>query len=79
MPVFGKELVGSEVVGSDGTNIGHLEDIEYDAQTKNINHILVKPGANTPTARVTFNKEGNLFRVPADAVKAAKDRVLVDH
>jgi len=79
MPIFGQELTDSEVVGSDGTQIGTYEDLEFDEQTGAVNCLLASPGPETPISRVTFERtDSGRFRIPVDNVKAAKDRILVE-
>lgn len=76
MNLLAKSLSDKEIMGQDGTVIGVLQNIIADLDTGDLLDLVVKPDASLNTKR--YRKDGNFVLISFNAVKSAKDYIMVD-
>ncbi len=74
--VYTRPLYGKNVVATDGTEVGELENIIADLRTGELISIVIKPDISFDTSE--YEMDDKLILVPFRAVKAAKDVITVD-
>lgn len=76
MRKFASDLVGKNVVTTDGNIIGEIDNLVVDIDTGGVKNFLVQP---VGSVEVTFKKDQKgRYIVPFNAVKSAKDVFMVD-
>jgi sporulation protein YlmC with PRC-barrel domain len=68
-----QDVVGKEVLNTEGLIIGKVHDMEFDEETREIKSIIVKKGGLTSTLNIS--KGENV--VPFDMIKAIGDKILL--
>ncbi|MDR2544572.1 MAG: PRC-barrel domain-containing protein [Methanobrevibacter sp.] len=68
-----QDVVGKEVLNTEGLIIGKVHDMEFDEETHEIKSIIVKKGGLTSTLNIS--KGENV--VPFDMIKAIGDKILL--
>jgi sporulation protein YlmC with PRC-barrel domain len=76
MRKFASDLIGKNVVATDGTIIGEIENLVIDLETGSVKNFLVKP---VGTVAAAFKKDGKgRYIIPLNTIKSAKDVFLLD-
>ena len=73
---FAKNLFNKQVMATDGTEIGTLNNIVVEIKGGNIIDLVVTPNINFDTSR--YKKADNYILVPFDSVSAIKDYIIID-
>ena len=77
--VLASNLSEKAVMGSDGTELGTLDNISMDIDTGTLTNLLVLPNEALAADQVGFDRDGEgRFLVPVSRVQAVKDYVVVD-
>lgn len=77
MDVYGLDLSDKDVICSDGSNVGQMHNILLDPKTGELEALTVSPTEDG--ASVAFSRtEKNRYRIPATAVTAVDDCVVID-
>ncbi|CAJ53176.1 PRC-barrel domain-containing protein [Haloquadratum walsbyi] len=73
-----KNLSGKAVMGSDGTQLGSLYNIEMDIDSGALNDLLVSPHSEILTDQLQFDvDEQGRIRVPVNLVQSVEDYIVV--
>ncbi|NLN43055.1 MAG: PRC-barrel domain containing protein [Methanosarcina sp.] len=73
---FARNLFNKQVMATDGTEIGTLNNIVVEIKGGNIIDMLVTPNPNFDTSR--YRKANNFILIPFDSVSAIKDYIIID-
>lgn len=74
--VFAKNLTNKQVMATDGTELGILNNIVMDNKTGNLEDLIIKPDIGLDTSK--YQKDGQYLVVSFEAVSAIKDYIVVD-
>ena len=74
--VFAKNLTNKQVMGTDGTELGILNNVVMEGKTGRLQYLIVKPDMGLDTSK--YQKDGQYINIPFDAVSAIKDYIVVD-
>lgn len=74
--IFARNLRDKQVMSSDGTTLGVLNNIVMDVSTGDIIDLVVKPDIGLDKEK--YKVEDDLVLIPFGAVRAIKDYVVVD-
>ncbi|CCC41350.1 PRC-barrel domain-containing protein [Haloquadratum walsbyi] len=73
-----KNLSGKAVMGSDGTQLGSLYNVEMDIDSGALNDLLVSPHSEILTDQLQFDvDEQGRIRVPVNLVQSVEDYIVV--
>lgn len=75
--VIAEQLIGKEVVTSDGIDLGRFLDAELNEVTGKLTSLVVEPNADNDFVKKLDVKEGKL-RLPYASVVAVNDYIIVD-
>tara|TARA_X000001036_G_C20590818_1_gene770702 strand:+ start:50 stop:328 length:279 start_codon:yes stop_codon:yes gene_type:complete len=68
MAIFGREVIGREVMDRTGVHLGSLTDIHFDLKTGSISELIVTVEPSVSAAALPFESNENTVTIPADAV-----------
>ncbi|HJM54934.1 MAG TPA: PRC-barrel domain-containing protein [Poseidonia sp.] len=68
MAIFGREVIGREVVDRTGVQLGSLTDIHFDLKTGSISELIVTVEPSVSASALPFESHENTVIIPADAV-----------
>ena len=74
--VFAKNLTNKQVMATDGTELGVLNNIVMENKTGELENLIIKPDIGLDTSK--YQKDGQYIVVSFDAVSAIKDYTVVD-
>ncbi|MCD4822879.1 MAG: PRC-barrel domain-containing protein [Methanococcoides sp.] len=74
--VFAKNLTNKQVMATDGTELGVLNNIVMENKTGELENLIIKPDIGLDTSK--YQKDGQYIVVSFDAVSAIKDYIVVD-
>ncbi len=74
--IIAEQLVGKEIITSDGFLLGSFVDAEFNENTGKLEKIIVDPAENELTKKLTL-KDGKL-EIPYNGVLAVNDFIIVD-
>lgn len=74
--VFAKNLSNKQVMATDGTELGVLNNIVMDGKTGELEDLIIKPDIGLDTSK--YQKDGQYIIVPFESVSAIKDYIVVD-
>jgi sporulation protein YlmC with PRC-barrel domain len=73
-----KNLSGKAVMGSDGTQLGSLYNVEMDINSGALNDLLVSPHSEILTDQLQFDVDDQgRIRVPVNLVQSVEDYIVV--
>ncbi|ERG93373.1 MAG: hypothetical protein J07HQW1_03434 [Haloquadratum walsbyi J07HQW1] len=73
-----KNLSGKAVMGSDGTQLGSLYNVEMDLNSGALNDLLVSPHSEILTDQLQFDVDDQgRIRVPVNLVQSVEDYIVV--
>ena len=72
MKVVG-DLIGKEVVNTDAILIGKVTNVEFDAETKEIEALILKKGGLSETLNISKSED----IVPYDMISKIGDKILL--
>ena len=75
MAIFGRDLVGREVVDSHGEVLGHLFDVVFDNQLGAITEFLVKIGSDLNAELLPWVAKDGVVSVPVADVSRIATKV----
>jgi len=75
--VIAEQLIGKEVVTSDGLDLGKFLDAELNEVTGKLTTLVIEPNADSEFVKKLDIKDGKL-RVPYNSVMAVNDFIVVD-
>ena len=75
--VIAEQLIGKEVVTSDGIDLGKFLDAELNEVTGKLATLVVEPNADSDMVKRLEVKDGKL-RLPYSSVMAVNDFIVVD-
>ncbi len=75
--VIAEQLIGKEVITSDGIDLGRFLDAELNEVTGKLTSLLVEPNADNEFVKKLDSKDGRL-KVAYDSVMAVNDYIVVD-
>ncbi|MGC8538481.1 MAG: PRC-barrel domain-containing protein [Candidatus Micrarchaeia archaeon] len=75
--VIAEQLVGKEVVTSDGFDVGKFVDADLDEVTGKLSNIYVEPNLDSDFANKLDVKSG-VVKLPSVALVAVNDYIVVD-
>ncbi len=75
--VIAEQLIGKEVMTSDGIDLGRFLDAEINEVTGKLTALVVEPNADNEFVKKLDVKEGKL-KVPYASVMAVNDFIVVD-
>ncbi|MGC8547488.1 MAG: PRC-barrel domain-containing protein [Candidatus Micrarchaeia archaeon] len=75
--VIAEQLVGKEVMTSDGMDLGKFLDAELNEVTGKLTTLVIEPNPDSDFVKKLDVKEGKL-RVPYASVMAVNDYIVVD-
>jgi len=75
--VIAEQLIGKEVVTSDGLDLGKFLDAELNEITGKLTTLVIEPNADSEFVKKLDIKDGKL-RVPYNSVMAVNDFIVVD-
>ncbi|HET8686892.1 MAG TPA: PRC-barrel domain-containing protein [Methanosarcina sp.] len=73
---FAKNLFNKQVMATDGTEIGILNNIVVEIKGGNVIDLMVAPNPNFDTSR--YRKADNFILIPFSSVSAIKDYIIID-
>ena len=74
--VFAKNLSNKQVMATDGTELGVLNNIVMENKTGELENLIIKPDIGLDTSK--YQMDGQYIVVSFDAVSAIKDYIVVD-
>jgi sporulation protein YlmC with PRC-barrel domain len=74
--VFAKNLSNKQVMTTDGTEIGILDNIVMEVKTGKLEDLIVKPDIGLDTSK--YITDGQFLKIPFKAVRSIKDYIVVD-
>ncbi len=75
--VIAEQLIGKEVVTTDGIDLGRFLDAELNEVTGKLTSLIVEPNADNEFVKKLDVKDGKL-KVAYDSVMAVNDYIVVD-
>ena len=72
------EMIGKEVNTLTGIRLGHLANVELEAESGNLKVLLVDPLAEVSHMAVTLDQGGRL-RLPFNSIRSVKDFIMVEY
>ena len=75
--VIAEQLIGKEVVTTDGEDLGRFLDAELNEVTGKLVSLIVEPNTGNDFVKRLDVKDGRL-RVPYESVMAVNDYIMVD-
>lgn len=75
--VIAEQLIGKEVMTSDGIDLGRFLDAEINEVTGKLTSLVVEPNAENDFVKRLDAKEGKL-KIPYASVMAVNDYIVVD-
>ena len=77
--ILAENLSGKAVMGSDGSELGMLYNINVDLESGRLIDLLVTPDEEANRSDLEFEQdEEGRYRVPVSAVQAVKDYIIVE-
>jgi sporulation protein YlmC with PRC-barrel domain len=73
---FARNLFNKQVMATDGTEIGTLNNIVVEIRGGNVIDMMITPNPNFDTSR--YRKADNFILIPFDSVSAIKDYIIID-
>jgi sporulation protein YlmC with PRC-barrel domain len=73
---FAKNLFNKQVMATDGTEIGILNNVVVEIKGGNIIDMMITPNPNFDTSR--YRKADNYILIPFGSVSAIKDYIIID-
>lgn len=74
--IFSRSLARKRVMSNDGMIIGQIKNLMVDLDTGEVIDLLVKPEASFDTSG--YRMDGDQMLIPFEAVKDARDYIVVD-
>jgi sporulation protein YlmC with PRC-barrel domain len=74
--VFAASLAGKEIVNTNGSVLGDLENVVIDLKTGELVDLVVKPDSEYQSHK--FREDGKHVLIPFGAVVAIKDYIVID-
>jgi len=68
MAVFGREMLGRQVLDRTGAVLGTLRDLQFDMNTGTISELIVEVEEGLRAASLPFEHQGNSVHIPASSV-----------
>lgn len=75
--VIPEQLIGKEVITSDGIDLGKFLDIDFNEVTGKLVAMIVEPNPDSDLAKKLQTSDGKL-RIPYENVWAVNDYIIVD-
>ncbi len=75
--VIAEQLIGKEVITSDGIDLGRFLDAELNEVTGKLTSLIVEPNADNEFVKKLDVKDGKI-KVAYDSVMAVNDYIVVD-
>ena len=77
--ILAENLSGKSVMGSDGSELGMLYNINMDMKSGRLIHLLVTPDEDAPVMEKDYETDdAGRIKVPVGHVQAVKDYIIVD-
>ena len=77
MKFFSNDILGKEVLSSDGKHLGFVNNIVADTKTGKVLHILLEPSEEAVDYRRFRTDSQNRIVLPFNKVKSIKDVVIM--
>lgn len=74
--VFARNLFNKQVMATDGTEIGTLNNVIVEIKGGEVIDLIINPNPNFDTTR--YRKIDNYILMPFDSVSAIKDYIIID-
>lgn len=68
MAVFGREMLGRQVLDRTGAVLGTLRDLQFDMNTGTISELIVEVEEGVSAASLPFENNENTVQIPASSV-----------
>lgn len=68
MAVFGREMLGRQVLDRTGAVLGTLRDLQFDMNTGTISELIVEVEEGVSAASLPFEHHENTVQIPASSV-----------
>ena len=75
MAIFGREIIGNNVVDRTGAVLGSLVDLSFDLNTGVISELLVQVEATVDASALPFENTGTTVRIPGTAVARIAENI----
>jgi len=76
--ILAENLAGKSVMGSDGTELGGLDNITMDLKSGKLHDLVIEPDEELSRRAVDLNvDDAGRFLVPVNRVQAVKDYIVV--
>lgn len=72
------EMIGKEVNTLSGIRLGHLANVELEAENGDLTSLLVDPRGEVTRLTVSQDQAGRL-RLPFSSIRSVKDVIMVDY
>ncbi len=74
--VFAKNMSNKQVMTTDGTEIGILNNVVMDVKNGKLEDLIIKPDIGLDTSK--YPMEGQYLKISFNAVRSVKDYIVVD-
>ena len=74
--VFAKNMSNKQVMTTDGTEIGILNNVVMDVKNGKLEDLIIKPDIGLDTSK--YPMEGQYLKISFRAVRSVKDYIVVD-
>lgn len=75
MAIFGREIIGNNVVDRTGAVLGSLVDLSFDLNTGVISELLVQVEATVDASALPFENIGTTVHIPGTAVARIAENI----
>ena len=75
MAIFGREIIGNNVVDRTGAVLGSLVDLSFDLNTGVISELLVQVEATVAASALPFENTGTTVHIPGTAVARIAENI----
>ncbi|MDG6223941.1 MAG: PRC-barrel domain-containing protein [Candidatus Thermoplasmatota archaeon] len=76
MKFFSNDILGKEVLSSDGKHLGYVNNIVADTKTGKVLHLLLEPSEEVDYRRYRTDSQSRIV-LPFNKVKSIKDVVIM--
>ena len=66
--IFGREVIGREVVDRTGALLGHLKDIHFDLNTGMLSDLVVSVEATVDPSALPFEHDERTVKIPSSSI-----------
>ena len=75
MAIFGREIIGRQVLDQTGEGLGVLIDLQFDTISGSISDFVVEVHTDIDITKLPFESNGNMVKIPATSVNTVAKEI----